>query len=224
MTSISKILLPTVVGISVYIVINKFFPEEVQVFQRDPLKDVRGVRGGSRIKLAQWIAKKLLKDKALKVALLSIFATAGIQYFQSEIEALLVDYVFKHLCVHKVEEELKVVCDIIQEHELDLHTKSIRSLIISNNLGREQKISLLKIKLDFIINGECAGRRRFVIMASLGAILTVSVSGVGGLTLILEALYRLFQEGKISKALYKQILKVLAKRWGASVPVEHLLD
>ena len=34
---ISKILLPTIVGISVYILINKFFPEEVQVW--DPQKN-----------------------------------------------------------------------------------------------------------------------------------------------------------------------------------------
>jgi hypothetical protein len=221
MISIPKILLPTIVGIIVFIIINKFFPEEVEVFQRDPLKDSRG---GGRIELANRIAKKLLKNKGLKLALLSIFATAGIQHFQSEIEALLVDDVFKHLCGQKVDGELKVVCDIIQEHELDLHTKSMRSLIISNNLGQEEKISLLKIKLDFIINGECTGKKRFLVMAILGAVLTVTVSGVGGLALILEALYQLFQEGKISKALYKQILKVLAKRWGASVPVEHLLD
>jgi hypothetical protein len=221
MISIPKILLPTIVGIIVFIIINKFFPEEVEVFQRDPLKDSRG---GGRIELANRIAKKLLKNKGLKLALLSIFATAGIQHFQSEIEALLVDDVFKHLCGQKVDGELKVVSDIIQEHELDLHTKSMRSLIISNNLGQEEKISLLKIKLDFIINGECTGKKRFLVMAILGAVLTVTVSGVGGLALILEALYQLFQEGKISKALYKQILKVLAKRWGASVPVEHLLD
>jgi hypothetical protein len=107
---------------------------------------------------------------------------------------------------------------------LDLHTKSMRSLIISNNLGREEKIALLKIKLDFIINGECAGKKRFLIMAILGAVISVAISGVGGLALILEALYRLFQEGKISKALYKRIVQVLAKRSGVSVPIEHLLD
>jgi hypothetical protein len=221
MASISKILLPTIVGISVYIIIIKLFPEEVEVFQRDPRKDVRG---GSQIEWTKRITKKLLKDKALKLALLSIFATAGIQYFQSEIEALLVDDVFKHLCGQEVDGELKVVCGIIQEHELDSHTKSMRSLIISNNLGREEKISLLKIKLDFIINGECAGKRRFLIMAVLGAVISVAISGVGGLALILEALYRLFQEGKISKALYKRIVQVLAKRSGVSVPIEHLLD
>ena len=62
-------------------------------------------------------------------------------------------------------------------------------------------------------------------MAIVAAVLTFTVSGVDGLTLLLEALYRLFQEGKISKGLYKQILKALAKRWGGeAVPIEHFLD
>jgi hypothetical protein len=62
-------------------------------------------------------------------------------------------------------------------------------------------------------------------MAILAAILTFTISGVSGLALILEALYRLFQEGKISKAVYKQMIKALAKRWGGNaVPVEHLVE
>ena len=117
------------------------------------------------------------------------------------------------------------MCEIIQEHELNLHAKCLKSLIVSNEITHEQKVSLLKIKLDFIINGECGGKRRFLVMAIVGAVLTFTISGVGGLALILEALYRLFQEGKISKALYKQIVKALAKKWGGkAVPIDHLLD
>ena len=101
----------------------------------------------------------------------------------------------------------------------------MREIIVSHTLSDEHKISLLKIKLDFIINGECAGKFRFLVMAIIAAILTFTISGVGGLALILEALYRLFQEGKISKAVYKQVIKALAKRWGKSaIPVEHLLE
>ena len=141
-------------------------------------------------------------------------------HFQSEIETLLIDNVFTHLCIRKVDGQLKIVCDIIQDHELNLntHTNSIKSLIVSKNLSQEQKISLLKIKLDFIINGECGGKTRFLVVAIIGTLLTFTVSGVGGLALILEALYRLFQEGIIGKALYKQILKALVRR---KIPIEH---
>lgn len=220
--NISKILLPSIVGVSVYIIVNRLFPEKVKGFEKDPLKDLRG---GSKRNLVKEIVKKILKDKALKIAILSVFATAGIQHFQSELETLLIDDVFKNICIRDVDGELKVVCDIIQEHDLNLHTKSMKSLIVSNELTQEQKISLLKIKLDFIINGECGGKTRFLVMAILGAVLALTISGVGGLGLILEALYRLFQEGRIGKALYKQILKALARKWGAkNVPIEHLLD
>jgi hypothetical protein len=136
-----------------------------------------------------------------------------------------VDDIFNTLCVKDVNGQLKIVCDIVQEHDLNLHAKSIKSLIVSTDLSSEQKISLLKIKLDFIINGECTGKKRFLVMAVVAAILTFAVSVVGGLALILEALYRLFQEEKISKALYKQRVKALARKWGVKgLPIEHLLD
>jgi len=119
------------------------------------------------------------------------------------------------------------VCDIIIEHELDLHTKPVRWLIAHNQLNSEEKISLLKIKLDFILNGECGGKRRFLVVTILGVVIAFSVSGVGGLSLILEALYRLFKEGKIKKALYYQIRKTLLQKYGLDdmpVPVEELLN
>ena len=62
-------------------------------------------------------------------------------------------------------------------------------------------------------------------MTILGIILTFTISGVGGLALILEALYRLFKKGKISKALYEQILKAVSRRWfGNIISTDHLND
>ena len=124
-----------------------------------------------------------------------------------------------------MEGNLKIVCDIVKEHDLHLHTKTMREIIVSKNLSDDHKISLLKIKLDFIINVECRGKIRFLVRAILAAIRIFTISGVGGLVIILEALYRLFQERKISKVVYTQIVKALAKRWrGSTVPVEHLLE
>ena len=161
----------------------------------------------------------------MKIGLLALFGTTAIQYFQAEIEALLIDDVFSHIYVQNVEGELKIVCDIVKERDLHVHTKKIREIIISDNISDEHKISLLKIKLDFIINVECNGKIRFLLMAILAGIITFMVSGFGGLALILEPLYRLFKEGRISKALYNQILKVLARHWEwQAISVEHLVD
>ena len=78
----------------------------------------------------------------------------------------------------------------------------MRTLIILNQLNQKQKISLLKIKLDFIINGECEEKTWFLIMAILGSVIIFTILGLDSLTLILETLYRVFQEKKIRKALY----------------------
>ena len=223
MRNISKLLLPSIVGVSVYLIVNKLFPEKIKSFDEDPLTSLRG--GDGTTKIFSKIVKKILTDRALKIGLIALFGTTTFQYFQAEIEALLIDNVFDDICVRDVGGDLKVVCDIVKEYELRLHTKTLREIIVSRNLSDEHKISLLKIKLDFIINGECGGKFRFLVMAILGTILTFTISGVGGLALILEALYRLFQEGKISKAIYIEIVKALAKRWGGSdMPVEHLLE
>ena len=221
--SIPGILLPSIVGVTVYVIVDRLFPETENASETDPFRKLRG--GANRDRLLKRIIKKILKDKALKIAIISVFATAGLNHFQSEIQTLLIDDVFNQVCVREVDGQLKIVCDIVQEHELNLHTKSIKSLIVSEKLSQEQKVSLLKIKLDFIINGECGGKTRFLVVAILAAILTFTVSGVGGLALVLEALYRLFQEGRISKALFKQIVKTLTRRWGGEkIPVDHLLD
>lgn len=219
MSKFSSIFFPTIVGISVYIVVSKLFPEKVS-----DINSKKDLRGGNIVRnhLIKKIIKKIMHDRALKIALISVFAIAGFQYFNQEIERLLVDDVFDQICVKEVDGQLKIVCDIIKEHELNLHSKSIKELVVTSNLSKDDKINLLKIKLDFIINGECAGKKRFLIISIIAALITVCVSGVGGLALFLEALYRLFQEGKISRALYEQILKIVTKRL-TKVPVEHLL-
>lgn len=88
---------------------------------------------------------------------------------------------------------------IIQEHDLNSDTKEIKKLILSNELSQENKISLLKIKLDYIVNGECEGKMRFVVVFLIGLIITFTISCRGGFTIILEALYQLFQAGKVRK-------------------------
>lgn len=60
------------------LIINKLFSEKVESLENDPIK---ALRGGDRSKLTNELAKKLLKDKVLKIAIIPIFAIAGIQYF-----------------------------------------------------------------------------------------------------------------------------------------------
>lgn len=215
--------MPSILEVGAYLIVNKLFPEKVESFDYNPLISLRG--GGKLTKMLPKILEKILTDKAIKIGLLTLFDTATFNYFHAEIEALLIDNVFKHICIRHAEGNLKIVCNIIQEHELNLHTKAMKEIIVSSKLSDEHKIFLLKIKLDFIINSGCGVKARFLLMVILAALLAFTISGVGDLALILEALYHLFQEGKISKAIYKQVIKALAKRCiRSTVFIEHLLE
>lgn len=220
MNKISRLLVPSISGVIVYIIVRKFFPEKA--VNTNSQKDLRG---GDVVKTALMtkIIKKILEDRAIKLCLITVFATAGMYHFHDEVAELLADKVFTEICVKDGTGKLKLFSDIIKEHEIHLHSKAMSELIARNNLSTEQKIDLLKIKLDFLINGEFAGKKRFLVITLIAILVTVSFSGVAGLGLFLEALYRLFQEGKISRAVYEELLKSIAKRWtGNKVSVEHL--
>lgn len=219
MRILPKFLLPGIVGVTVYLVIHKLFPEKVESFDHDPTTAVRG--GDNNVRMFTRIFRAIKRDRALKIALLAAFSTAGATVFHDEIGALLKNDAFKSVYSKDTDGNLKVVCHIIEKYELNSYTDQIKDIIISTNLSKEDKISLLKIKLDFIINGESGGKSRFLIMVILGLILTFTISGVGGFALILEALYRLFKEGKISQAVYLQLVKALSKR-SISIDLDHL--
>jgi hypothetical protein len=158
-TTLSKIFVPSLVGLVVY----GFFPEKVdtkiEFFEPDPVQGLRGGDSLSRMRFIQAITKQILKKRAFKIALVSVFTAAGIQHFQAEIESLLLHEVFQTLSAVDVDRELLVVCDIVQEHDLTGHAQSIREILVSQSLTREQKISLLKIKLDWILNGKSSVRK-----------------------------------------------------------------
>jgi hypothetical protein len=165
------------------------------------------------------IVKKSLQERALKASLITLFATTSVLYFDKEIETLLVNELFNELCVNKKPDgKLKILCDIAKEYALNSHSKFMKEVIITSKLSDQHKVDLLKIKLDFLINVEYVGKKRFMIVSIIVIIITVSASVTGGLALILDVLYRLFKEGKISRAVYEQILEVVAKRW-IKVPV-----
>ena len=81
--------------------------------------------------------------------------------------------------------DLTIVCDIIKGPDLDFSIKIMREIGISKKIKNEHNISLLKIKFDFIINGE---KCRFLAMGIIVRKLTFTISGICGLALLLEAL------------------------------------
>jgi hypothetical protein len=211
-----RFLLQTIVSVSVYLFLEKFFPEK-KGFSQKTADD--GIRGGDSNLLtkAQKIAKAILKNRNMKVALITLFLTAGANAFVEEIQSLLVNQGIIELCAKNKElgdPQLKVICRIIEDNDLLDQSKAMRKLIAANDISNEHKIALLKIKFDSLINGEYVGKKRFILTILLGLILTFTISGIGGLSLLLEALRRLWEEGKISEILYRKLVKIALKTAG----------
>lgn len=209
---LSKALLPTLVGMAVYRIVSKYFPETITTNKRNLPTSLRG--GDSKLRLVKRLSKRILSDRALKIAILTAFTTAGIQHYQAEIEELLMYSVLRPFCNEKtkdIKDNLSVVCDILQDHDLLSQPDSIKKLIIANDLTREQRISLLQIKLDYLINGKYPGKRRFLIRILLALLVLFALSSSAGLAIFLEALHRLWIEGKISNAVYNDIRERLGQ-------------
>jgi hypothetical protein len=220
-----KTLFPIVASILAYLIVRKFFPEDLS-------NQTNEIRGGDLTKLTKFTKfKKLIemlnKNKALKAWLITLFVTAGASFFEDEIQNLLSADVLSPIADKTkgkdqltVDGKLKVVCDIIKKNNLDLHIKTVPELLVSQNISYDDKIQLLKIKLDFIINGEYTGKKRFLLVVIISIILTFYISGVAGLAILLEALYQLFREGKISKAVYNEILRLIRERIINDIPID----
>ena len=92
MKPIFKLLIPSIVGVSDYLITQKLFPEEVKNFDKKPMTAVTG--GNNESKLFRRVFRAIIKDKTLKSALVVGFGTAGWTYFQNEAVALLADDTF----------------------------------------------------------------------------------------------------------------------------------
>lgn len=60
-------------------------------------------------------------------------------------------------------------------------------------------------------------------MVILGVIVTFTISGIGGPTIIREALDPLYKEGKIGEALYRELLDYLRQIWKIEIPIEEIV-
>jgi len=75
MRRISKFLLPSIIGINAYLVIHRLFPDKVNRFNEDPMKDIGG--GDTKIRLFTRVLRAIAKNRALKVAIIAAFGSDG---------------------------------------------------------------------------------------------------------------------------------------------------
>lgn len=188
MSKLSRILLPSILGVLTSIIANKLLPKDLS--PNNPLTDLRGGDDKIVVIVTKTISEKFLENAPLKLALIIVFTTAIFSGFNEEIQKLLSAEVFKVLSTKEIKGNLKIVCDIVKDYDLDLHSQSMSEFIVATKLSNSDKINLLKIKLNFVINDNFVGRNTFIIKTVLAIIFAIIISGSGILSigLFLEAL------------------------------------
>lgn len=205
------------IGILFYWITKKVFPEQkmvesILVDQPDvPVSDTIPPipRGG--INLTE-VAKRLIQDRAFKIAMIAATTYFGVDMFQEEIIALLSSKKLLKECSKAKPQVNEKVCEIIDQLDLVGLKDNVRELLVKENLTKDQKITLLKIKLDAIINSEYPNKK--VALVALLTVVMVSLMVVGpyGIMIFLSAIYQLWKEGKISTAVYKKMQKEALKQ------------
>lgn len=197
-------------SLSTYYIVNKFFPEKKEV---NVISEEDKFRGG-----ADGIIKKTfdstLNERSFKLALIVLFTTESLMFFQEEIIELLASKNFIKKCLDNDKLKDDFICKLISEHELNLHTEHINKIILSDSLNEQHKLKLLRIKLDWILNSESGGKREFALRAILSIIIGTCATGSGGLFIILDTLYRLFKTGKLSEGMYIYLRKLALSKIG----------
>lgn len=197
------------VGVVTYWICKKLFPEKKLVepiFLDAPVSDnIQPIPRG--VNFLKETSKRLIEDSAFKLAMVAATAYFGYDMFKAEILALLSSEDLIQECLKKDGRVRIEICEIVEELDLVGLKENVQELLIKENLTRDQKITLLKIKLDAVFNAEYPNKK-LALLAILTAIMaSIIIVGPYGIMIFLAAIYQLWKEGKISTAVYKQMRK-----------------
>ena len=141
MAKFSKIFVPSIIGVLTYIIANKLVRKNLP--PKNPSTDLRGGNGDTIEIVTKTIFEKFTENGPLKLALISVFVTAMYYNFDDEIQKLLAADVFKLLSKKETKGNLKIVCDIVKEYNLDIHSPTMSELIVASHLSNPSKINIL---------------------------------------------------------------------------------
>jgi hypothetical protein len=131
-----KLLLPSVVALITYYLVDKFFPKKRNFTRNSERNDVRD---NSDTIFADLI-KRSLNDRALKISLVAVFASAGVLYFKDEMIELLISAEFRSAYYKDGKLIDDSICKIISDYDLNFYTEAINKLILDNNLNLDSKV------------------------------------------------------------------------------------
>jgi len=122
------------------------------------------------------------------------------------------------------QDEFMRFINFISSDQITKDRREIGETIIDNDLGRDIKIVILKYRFHSIINIQGRKENSVFLALAIQTILSGTVPGYYGLRLILEALEKLFDEGKLSKELFQHLLKMFESVQLTPAQLEAIMD
>lgn len=228
-----------------FFLLQKIFPQKenkTTTEEKDTVgKDIKVEVKNNGIKN---LTKRIWTQRNFKIVLLSFLPAVGFTYFQPPIQSLLTDEVFNHLSnPEKLESDLGIVLKgveledlrnkaesvekFLEKHNLIDETKGIQTILTNEKFNDQQKIELIALRLEWMVNSPYPGKKRYIFVAIFAIIVGVITSRVEGLRFLVKALRLLWEEGRITTALYNSLIHALATKFKkkaipVSIPIKQL--
>lgn len=208
MMQIPKTIVYIIVGTGTYYIMEKFFPEQKDV---KPRTDVKLVRGGDEIvRVPIW--RRLVRNRSLKVGVIAVFVAHIGNLYNAELIALLTDASIINVAKKGSGKCAKLISRFAAKNGITDAPESLREIVVNQSLTFDKKSELFKNKIEYIITRNFPGKKKYLLLLVFGMMIACALTSVGGLAVILDALRKLFEKGKISEALYEELRREAISR------------
>jgi hypothetical protein len=150
----------TFITLSTYFLVKKYFPEKS--------KNDENMRGGD-LKPPRGILELIRKDKAIKTAIIALFASVIANEAQEEIVSILLKT--SPALLPAREKQLQLNPKIVTILEIDQLTE-VKQLLLDKALTKTDKLRFLKLKIKFLLKGLKGKNKRAYFIITLLSLLT----------------------------------------------------
>ena len=193
------------IGPLTYILLKKIFPGAKK---KKDINDEKIPRGGDNT-IVDAVFEKISENFPVIGGIFSTFAAHYVFQFNKEIAAILTNATIATHAGFGKTKLSSVVRDVTEK----CCAGDVKGELVcdgfNNLMTTEEKIFLVKEKLKAILFGKYPNKKKLMIFFLLGILAACFTSQVVGMTITLSALRALLEEGKLSEALYEELVEAV---------------
>lgn len=194
-----------------YFIVKKFFPEKSKVITKET-----DLRGGDNT-LVPHVISLLVKDRAIKIAIASLFSTAMLNEFN---EGILLGLIQSSPSILAAPHDKKRFFYLSKKVRRILGTPDIielRELLLDKHLSNHDKIALLKIKIESILKHLHGRKRIYFITTLLSLLIFLLGNNTPIFTLFWASLPELFNTSEMREDIDEYLIE-LYQEFNAPLP------